>query len=76
MSATKGASVGSPIEVLKVVVRAWKSMTWESRMLFEHRHSVHRRAQSAGKGNGHIFCYCLCVVTCTLNWKVRASSGE
>ena len=36
-SATKGASVGSPMEVLKVVVRALKSVIGETRMLFEHR---------------------------------------
>ena len=36
-SATKGASVGSPMEVLKVVVRALKSVVGETSMLFEHR---------------------------------------
>ena len=36
-SATKGASVGSPIEVLQVVVRALTSVVGHTRMLFEHR---------------------------------------
>ena len=45
-SATKGASVGSPMEVLKVVVRALKSVVGETRMLFEHRNSA----------NFHVLC--------------------
>ena len=36
-SAIKGASVGSPMEVLKVVVRALNSVVGETRVLFEHR---------------------------------------
>ena len=36
-SSMKGASVGTPMEVLKVVVRALKSVVVETRMLFEHR---------------------------------------
>ena len=39
-SATKGASAGSPMEVLKVVVRALKSVIGETRMLFEHRNGA------------------------------------
>ena len=39
-SATKGASVGSPMDVLKVVVRALKSVVGETMMLFEHRNSA------------------------------------
>ena len=45
-SATKGASVGSPMDVLKVVVRALKSVVGETRMLFEHRNY----------GNFHVLC--------------------
>ena len=45
-SATKGASVGSPMEVLKVVVRALKSVAVDTRMLFEHRNSA----------NFHVLC--------------------
>ena len=45
-SATKGASVGSPMDVLKVVVRALKSVVGEPRMLFEHRNSA----------NFHVLC--------------------
>ena len=45
-SATKGASVGSPMEVLKVVVRALKSVVGETMMLFEHRNNA----------NFHVLC--------------------
>ncbi|CAL5226117.1 g8934 [Coccomyxa viridis] len=45
-SAMKGASVGSPMEVLKVVVRALKLVFGETRMLFEHRNSA----------NFHVLC--------------------
>ncbi len=45
-SATKGASVGSPMDVLKVVVRALKSVVGETMMLFEHRNSA----------NFHVLC--------------------
>ena len=45
-SATKGASVGSPMEVLKVVVRALKSVVGETRLLFEHRNHA----------NFHVLC--------------------
>ena len=45
-SASKGASVGSPLEVLKVVVRTLKSVVGETRMLFEHRNSA----------NFHVLC--------------------
>ena len=45
-SATKGASVGSPMEVLKVVVRALKSVVGETSILFEHRNSA----------NFHVLC--------------------
>ena len=38
-SATKGPSVGSPMEVFQVVVRALKLVIGETRMLFEHRNS-------------------------------------
>ena len=39
-SPTKGASVGSPMSVLRVVVRPPKSVIGETRMLFEHRDRV------------------------------------
>ncbi|CAL5221770.1 g4023 [Coccomyxa viridis] len=39
-SATKRASVGSPMEVLRAVVRALKSVIGDTRMLFEHRNSL------------------------------------
>ena len=39
-SAIKGASVGSPMEMLWVVVRALKSVIGQTRMLFEHRDHV------------------------------------
>ena len=39
-SATKGASVGSSMAVLKEVVRALKSVIGETRKLFEHRNSA------------------------------------
>ena len=45
-SATKGASVSSPMEVLRVVVRALKSVIGETRMLFEHRNCA----------NFHVLC--------------------
>jgi len=45
-SATKGASVGSPMKVLKVVVRALKSVVGETTMLFEHRNCA----------NFHVLC--------------------
>jgi hypothetical protein len=45
-SATKGASVGSPMEVLQVVVRALTSVVGHTRMLFEHRNSA----------NFHVLC--------------------
>ena len=45
-SVTKGASVGSPMEVLKVVVRALTSVVGHTRMLFEHRNSA----------NFHVLC--------------------
>ena len=45
-SATQGASVGSPMDVLKVVVRALESVVGETRMLFEHRNSA----------NFHVLC--------------------
>jgi len=45
-SSTKGASVGTPMHVLKVVVRALRSVVGETRMLFEHRSSA----------NFHVLC--------------------
>ncbi len=45
-SATKGASVGSPMEVLKVVVRALTLVVGHTRMLFEHRNTA----------NFHVLC--------------------
>ena len=45
-SATKGVSVGRPMEVLKVVVRALNSVVGHTRMLFEHRNSA----------NFHVLC--------------------
>ena len=45
-SATKGASVGSPMEVLKMVVQALKSIIGETRMMFEHRNCA----------NFHVLC--------------------
>ena len=45
-SATKGGSVGSPMEVLKVVVRALTLVVGHTRMLFEHRNSA----------NVHVLC--------------------
>jgi len=45
-SATKGASVGSPMEKLKVVVRALSLVVGETRMVFEHRNGA----------NFHVLC--------------------
>ena len=45
-NATKGASVGSPMEVFQVVVRALESVIRETRMLFEHRNCA----------NFHVLC--------------------
>lgn len=45
-NATKGASVGSPMDVLKVVVRALRSIIGYTRMLFEHRN----------RANFHVLC--------------------
>ena len=45
-SATKGVSVGRPMEVLKVVARALDSVVGETRMLFEHRNHA----------NFHVLC--------------------
>ena len=45
-SATKGASVGSPLEVLKVVVRVLRSVVGETRTLFKHRN----------RANCHVMC--------------------
>ena len=54
-STTKGGSVGSPMEVLKVVVRALRSVVGETRMLFEHRNSA----------NFHMLCPDIIVDSCT-----------
>ena len=44
-SVSKGASVGRPMEALKVVVRALNTVVGETRMLFEHRdHAKFSRA--------------------------------
>ena len=53
-STTKGGSVGSPMELLKVVVRALRSVVGETRMLFEHRNSA----------NFHMMCPDIIVDTC------------
>ena len=45
-SAMKGASVGSPMEVLRVVVWALKAVVGETKMLFEHRN----------RANFHVLC--------------------
>ena len=45
-SATKGASVGNPMEVLKVVVRAMKLVVGNTGMLFEHQN----------RANFHVLC--------------------
>ena len=39
-SATKGGILGSPREVLKVVVRVLKSVIGDTRLLFEHRNHM------------------------------------
>ena len=45
-SATKGGSVGTPMEVLKVVVRALNAGIGEAKLLFEHRNCA----------NFHVLC--------------------
>ena len=45
-NASRGASVGSPMDVLKVVVRALRSVVGETTVLFEHRNSA----------NFHVLC--------------------
>lgn len=40
-SARKGGIVGNPIEVLKVVVRALRSVVGETRLLYGHRNCAY-----------------------------------
>ena len=62
-SATKGASVGTPMEVPKVVVRALESVVGETRMLFEHRNHA----------NIHVLCPDITVTAGQLRASERSS---